>query len=784
MIEKTSKLPPLTRWLYLALATVCLLGADCLARTESEARAECIAGCLTDFKAQVSARLLASLQRQPESINAECSSRLEHISSRQDLNATRRCQTCAHTCNHFATKSFESDKTCKLFCQRQHQVLPGGSVSACQASCRTVRRLLSTNQGSCPAPDVIPAGCQKHQRRCQPEQERQLCHGLEPMKCCAGACGASSAGEFVCAPANISIEMLPEVPPAPTVARLQVPGGAAACWASWDSYRQHRLSQLPVVFLIQYRSYQGHEFREVSLTASRWQSLAVTTRTGLRVEEAVPGRWYQFRLAAVSSAGHHGYSEPSAPVKPGGEPSRPGQVRRLAQGVSRLRRGEAVVDVRISWRPPEHSDLPLDKYKIKWTETLGQSGQTSLTKFETHVPWTQTEFTLPDLKLDTAYLVTVWAIAHYDDLIQLSSKGSSIHLATMQLPPAQPDRGTAPKTDSQQPSASARQCSCLNPPVTPVSISSAYWEAGDLRLPLRWPNSAIGSNSRPLFIGSHIIKWTQRVCIESKVLEPNTREAVVHNNPSYTLTGLRFNCQYSLQIRGLSETGDTAVTWDTCFCTRSCRQTGVKGDRMPQCPPDEEPQPPASVQISLLRWQPPRRQEPQFQYQQQQQADPEQQQQQQQQQKFYAARVSWESPASPVRAYRIAWAPRVVEDVSPEVYGPGLLPRMDASQLDTRVLDAGQRHCLLPSLRPGQLYIVSLQAVTEFGDSRPRIMRFLTPQTAGNRRQDQQGRARHDQDQESVQKYIHLAAGPALHAVCARLLALCVWASLTAAFLS
>uniref|UniRef100_A0A1I8FB83 Fibronectin type-III domain-containing protein n=1 Tax=Macrostomum lignano TaxID=282301 RepID=A0A1I8FB83_9PLAT len=199
----------------------------------------------------------------------------------------------------------------------------------------------------------------------------------------------------------------------------------------------------------------------------------------------------------------------------------------------------------------------------------------------------------PDLKLDTAYLVTT----------------------------------------SQQPSASARQCSCLNPPVTPVSISSAYWEAGD---PAAAAEVAELSHwlelETAVHRGSHIIKWTQRVCIESKVLEPNTRE------------------QLFMPFRD----GRHGVTWDTCFCTRSCRQTGVKGDRMPQCPPDA----------------------------------------------------------------RRCTAPACCRGWTPASWTPACWTR-------------GQRHCLLPSLRPGQLYIVSLQAVTEFGDSQPRIMRFLTPADGG-----------------------------------------------------
>uniref|UniRef100_A0A1I8FQ35 Ig-like domain-containing protein n=1 Tax=Macrostomum lignano TaxID=282301 RepID=A0A1I8FQ35_9PLAT len=332
--------------------------------------------------------------------------------------------------------------------QRQHQVLPGGSVSACQASCRTVRRLLSTQ--------IRAAASPRRDTSRMPEASA-------PMPAGTGEAAVHGPGADECCP---------KCAPAPTVARLQVPGGAAAVLG--------QLGLVQAAPAVPAASIRATRFREVSLTASRWQeSLAVThpdrpaggrrrCRAGVPVP---PGRSVLGRSPRLLGAVGAGETRRGAEPAAAGSPPRPG---RIAANVAAR---PLLTSESAGGRP----STATCRWIIKWTETLGQSGQTSLTQFEKDsLPWSS-----PCRKLEGWTLLTLVTrcgpFAHYDDLIQLELQGvPPFTLATMQLPPAQPDRGLLKDRLSAAFGISSA-VQLPEPPGHSVSISSAYWEAGDLR---------------------------------------------------------------------------------------------------------------------------------------------------------------------------------------------------------------------------------------------------------------------------------------------------------------
>ena len=101
---------------------------------------------------------------------------------------------------------------------------------------------------------------------------------------------------------------------------------------------------------------------------TKWGYLAQTTNNNWVILRSINrGRWYKFRVAAISKSGTYGYSQPtelfilSSPPKP---PSQPQNL--TIQHIHKSQENENRVDVDLSWLPSKRSDLPISNYKITW----------------------------------------------------------------------------------------------------------------------------------------------------------------------------------------------------------------------------------------------------------------------------------------------------------------------------------------------------------------------------------------------------------------------------------
>lgn len=138
-----------------------------------------------------------------------------------------------------------------------------------------------------------------------------------------------------------------------------------------------------VIYVIEERHHAGRNFIEEHL--SEWTPCARTNASGYTLKNLVkPGRWYQFRVAAVNENGTKGFSKTSPtfgassskcdasrgvvirPRLAGPKPPKAPQnvtVSALWSDANGTLFGE------IRWLPP-HSDLPIQRYKIFWSRRL------------------------------------------------------------------------------------------------------------------------------------------------------------------------------------------------------------------------------------------------------------------------------------------------------------------------------------------------------------------------------------------------------------------------------
>lgn len=140
------------------------------------------------------------------------------------------------------------------------------------------------------------------------------------------------------------------------------------------------------------------------------------------------------------------------------------------------------------------------------------------------------------------------------------------------------------------------------------------------------------------------------------------------DSKTHYLSGLLFKCHYSLRVRGLTDTGQLAMSWLGCFCTASCRHlraTARSKATQPTCPGEASaslPQRPVNVQHRL--WRAPK--------------------------DLFSARITWDIPPSAaksdIRFYSIEWGPRVFEPVDRRLYGVVLTPKLDLERAESKVV--------------------------------------------------------------------------------------------------
>uniref|UniRef100_A0A1I8FJF0 ShKT domain-containing protein n=1 Tax=Macrostomum lignano TaxID=282301 RepID=A0A1I8FJF0_9PLAT len=250
--------------LCLLLATVQLLPPIVESgRSEGEARSQCIAACLKDFKARVSPQLKWQTGPASRTSSIASAAAAEEAAARgrenpdTDAEAVANCSSCTRACNWFDTKSFPRNSTsCGAFCQLKSDsvnraflrcsvrtgFLPielsptGQQWGKCRALLRPSAgaakvfgsrgkpppppaarsRATESPSFSSPTPATVrtPAhascrwqradaiACRARGSPCARQGDDRDCQGgLRPLRCCQSECGFS-----VCSPANISLE--------------------------------------------------------------------------------------------------------------------------------------------------------------------------------------------------------------------------------------------------------------------------------------------------------------------------------------------------------------------------------------------------------------------------------------------------------------------------------------------------------------------------------------------------------------------------------------------------
>ncbi|XP_061665553.1 anosmin-1-like [Syngnathoides biaculeatus] len=436
----------------------------------------------------------------------------------------RECAKCLEPCRD--SWSNERKSSCKEFCEKLFPL----NHWECVASCEFLQTLLEVKQGGCPPPDQASGFAAACVDSCDRDTE---CPGQK--KCCSNDCGhtcQSPQDLYKGVPLKPRNELnFEEVPPG----LLEV---------SWFS--KFNISAEPVVYILQTRWNFGIQPSDDA--AVSWHMVAQTTEQRVRLYDIRPGRWYQFRVAAVNIHGTRGFTTPSRHIQSSRDPHHPPAPTELRATNITFVTGKAV-RVQLQWHMIENLDIPVHHYMVRWTcAAIDQPVAYSLTKRRKLV--IERKVVLDGLRSGRTYRVEVQAVSYWKQT-QLKSPRAIVHFSTH-----------------------------LNTSATPKSsmadilhVGTPFYQNGRLQVHIYWHSSTDPS------VEYYKIQWEPEYCEHRQ----NTFREKTSTKETFTsLQGLLFSCKYKVLLQPVSKTSRLPAK-SICFITPSCSAMQAKSPKPLAC---------------------------------------------------------------------------------------------------------------------------------------------------------------------------------------------------------
>jgi hypothetical protein len=388
---------------------------------------------------------------------------------------------------------------------------------------------------------------------------------------------------------------------------------------SWDcKYNKNKAT----MFVVEGRWSLKSPTEDTQMT--KWGYLAQTVNNNWIILRNINrGRWYKFRVAAISKSGTHGYSQPtelfilSSPPKPASSPLN-FTLNRLYSVINDQ------VNADLSWLPPKRSDLPLSHFKISWQ--LRRFPNNSMVDYDLEekmsdfdlVEAQRFKYTIRNLIKNAIYNVRLVAESKYDAAILSSnpidlridtSTYSSINTAESfaaslisQSAPSnynhqneeyEQDEDEAGQEESPFQNKSedddvdkfnliTRNSPLKQPIISNLTVQTPYFQNGLVKAKLGWlfQHSALDQVDQLMFT----LTWFPIKCIYQKQM-PTPITATTINN-FFEIYELKYNCDYVVNIRLAKQTSDSKVASQVLssqFKVPSCAKIGIVGRIRPIC---------------------------------------------------------------------------------------------------------------------------------------------------------------------------------------------------------
>ncbi|XP_052784865.1 anosmin-1-like isoform X2 [Mya arenaria] len=609
------------------------------------------------------------------------------------------CYQCMKPCA--VTENELKKHNCNSFCE--------ASETECQSSCEFLHYTYLYKPGDCPRPESAAGFEAVCLASCRADSDCP-----EETKCCPNLCG------YVCRKPDFSKHPLP---PVPMNLMFEERRQGRSLYVSWDVSRgsgafpsdsdspqgssmvpsddfvksptggsQHlvpairagsrRRSPVPSVEVFVLERMNTTSLRPVWPDDHPWTVTAITLQSSHLLSPMHAGHWYKFRVAMVTPSGSRGYSQPSTPFKSSRRVGKAMPPQNITEGATTLRKG--LVDVTIHWAPPRYSDLPVWRYCVTWSERLNRVSPIliRIPVLEKVLPGNVLEFKLKKLKPGTTYHIQIEAIVKMGNR-ELTSNKASKYITTYAPPNMKQDH-------SEQ--VYGLYADIVQVEGLTVVDDQPYFDRGSLKAQLKWQ---VGEDFRTL-VKSFMIFWIPRSCDqEYAVPKPYSATSDV---PSFEIYDLQYECQYMVRVSAVTKSGVQGKPAEIRLRTPICGKIHVKGNSLPpECPDrvSQVPNSPRQVKPSIKK-----------------------------RNCSVDIELSWKHPRSdaPIASYLITY--EMTDDFKTlRVNTDGAVYKQRPREITLKKV----RKHVIHGLRPGEVYVIKVHAVSPVGVGTPAFVEILTP---------------------------------------------------------
>ncbi|CAG9860195.1 unnamed protein product [Phyllotreta striolata] len=389
--------------------------------------------------------------------------------------------------------------------------------------------------GSCPTKDISPF-TQVCIQSCEKDSQ---CSGV--LKCCQHSCGVTCQ-----TPVNLDFVIgLPNTPREPRVVEGRRKRTVHIEWSSLDEAYTNP-AEAKLLYLIEERHHLGKYFNSNLLTD--WSACSKSLKKNRLLKHLVkPGRWYQFRVAAINENGTRGYSESSLPFRITASPKPPKAPQNVTVGP--LIKFNGTLHALLKWSPPE-SDLPIQKYKVFWSRRLhGAKALDSVLVHQQILPKDATEFLLQDLQPKSQYFLQVQGFLQYGKE-RLKGEKSGLVLNTTDFISENDNTLTMNQWNSNK--------------INGLRLLKLMYNRGSLKARLVWKPST------PL--SKYTVTCWSNPCDGKMNAFKHFKFVAVTKSAHFDLVDLQFNYRYKVSVKklipnGRKATENTFVTFSTPKCS-------------------------------------------------------------------------------------------------------------------------------------------------------------------------------------------------------------------------
>uniref|UniRef100_A0A8B9HQI3 Anosmin 1a n=1 Tax=Astyanax mexicanus TaxID=7994 RepID=A0A8B9HQI3_ASTMX len=270
-----------------------------------------------------------------------------------------------------------------------------------------------------------------------------------------------------------------------------------------------------------------------------------TSEERVWLSDVRPGRWYQFRVAAVNVHGTRGYTTPSRHFRSSKDPAPPPapselQVKHLSFGPDRS------VSVHVSWAAPADLDVPVHHYKLSWSWSVSGAELSTPPKLKRRktINGDSTSAELEGLRENRSYTLELQAVSYWGQLPLKSSK-TTLRFTTYC---SEPRTSSVPQKSQSD----------------VLDVGTPFYQDGQLQVRVYW-------KKRDPTVSRYRVHWFPEFCSHNG---SRIQEKLITQDNYASLPGLQFSCTYKVIIQPAGSKGRVQAE-STVFYTPSC--TSLQG---------------------------------------------------------------------------------------------------------------------------------------------------------------------------------------------------------------